>query len=170
MRSAVSPPTLVDPIVAFLRRVGIDAIEGSVPRDSFLPGVHIAAGQLRFDSSRLRWPGDLLHEAGHIAVTPAARRPFLNDALSGREAASQEGEVEAIAWSYAAVLTIGLDPVVIFHAAGYRGRSEDLLRTYSLGVYPGVGGLEAIGMALGAAAAGKRGVPAYPSMLYWLRP
>jgi hypothetical protein len=32
----------------------------------------------------------------------------------------------AIAWSYAAALQIGLDPGIVFHAAGYRGSSQEL--------------------------------------------
>jgi hypothetical protein len=169
MLPMASAPALIDPIVAFLRSIGIDVIEGSVANDSFLPGLHISSGRMLFDRIRLLWPGDLLHEAGHIAVTPAAERSALNADVALRENSSHDGEVESIAWSYAAALALGLDPSVVFHSAGYRGHSEGLLRTYSLGVYPGVAGLEAWGMTLGAAAARKRGVPPYPNMLCWLR-
>jgi hypothetical protein len=34
-------------------------------------------GGLVYDWERLTWPGDLLHEAGHIAVIPAALRPTI---------------------------------------------------------------------------------------------
>jgi hypothetical protein len=169
MTSIASAPPLMEQIVAFLRSIGIDVVEESVPNDSFLPGLHISSGRMLFDRVRLLWPGDLLHEAGHIAVTPAAERSALSGDVAGREELSHDGEVETIAWSYAAARAMGLDPSVVFHSAGYQGHAEALLRTYSLGVYPGVAGLEAWGMTLGAAAAKERGVPAYPNMLCWLR-
>jgi hypothetical protein len=169
MSSIASAPALIDQIVAFLRSIGIEAIEESVPNDSFLPGLQISSGRILFDRVHLLWPGDLLHEAGHIAVTPAALRSALNGDVAGHEDLSNDGEVESIAWSFAAARALALDPGVVFHSAGYRGHAEGLLRTYSLGVYPGVAGLEAWGMTLGAAAAQKLGVPAYPNMQCWLR-
>ena len=68
-------------ILAFLHAIGIEVREAPVSGDAFLPGVRIEDGALVVDRATLRWPGDLLHEAGHIAVTPAALRPALPGVL-----------------------------------------------------------------------------------------
>jgi hypothetical protein len=159
----------VDAIVAFLRGVGIEVVEGELPDATFLPGIAIRAGRLVVDRARLRWPGDLLHEAGHIAVTPARLRSGLNETVSMATDAAHDGEVEAIAWSYAAAKAMHLDPAVIFHDAGYRGQAAALMHTYALGIYPGIAGLEAFGMAQGRWSAGKSATPVYPAMVSWLR-
>lgn len=140
-------------ILQFLDRIGIAAKRDDTKRDSFLEGVRIVDGGLVFDPS-LRWPGDLLHEAGHIAMAPATQRPSLNDTLDTGD------EVAAIAWSYAAIVAIGLDPSVLFHRDGYRGQSPALLFSFTHGVYPGVHGLVQAGMTV----AGE-----YPRMIRWLR-
>jgi hypothetical protein len=157
-----------DRIVAFLRGIGIVAREAALDDPAFLPGVVIAAGELVFDRARLTWPGDLLHEAGHIAVTPAAQRPLLPGLLDGPPIAFG-GEVEATAWAYAATLAIGLAPEVLFHADGYQGRSADLVMVYSHGVYPGGYGLAQAGLARIGEEARRAGVAPYPHMVCWLR-
>ncbi len=68
-------------IVAFFIGIGIPVREGLVAPDSFLPGLSIVDGSLVYDSATLQWPGDLLHEAGHIATVPSSMRAMLNDAL-----------------------------------------------------------------------------------------
>jgi hypothetical protein len=159
---------VVSTIAAFLESVGIPVEEGTLAAATFLPGVTIEAGRIVYDPARLQWPGDLLHEAGHVAVTPAAMRARLSGAVEA-EAVPHAGEPEATAWAYAAIRALGLDPAVLFHAGGYRGKSEALIRTYAYGSYPGLAGLAAAGMALGPREAAARGLPAYPAMLRWLR-
>ncbi|MCX7033083.1 MAG: hypothetical protein NT046_03815 [Arenimonas sp.] len=157
------------PIVEFLRGIGLVVREGEVPDDTFLPGVRIASGALVFDPQRLTWPGDLLHEAGHLAMTPAAARGALCDDLAGQEADAHAGEAEATAWAYAAIVALGLDASVLFHPGGYHGQSESLIATFGMGVYPGCRGLSESGMTLTGAAAREQGVPPYPHMQRWLR-
>ena len=149
-------------ILAFLRAVGIEVREAPVAGDAFLPGVCIEGGALRVDRATLRWPGDLLHEAGHIAVTPAALRPALPGVLDALPVDAHGGEVEATAWAWAALVAIGLEPAVLFHEGGYHGRSAGLVQMFSLGVYPGAHGLAKAGMAGGDG-------PPYPAMRRWLR-
>lgn len=156
-------------IRAFLEAIGIPVTEGDVGYDPFLPGVKIDRGGLVFDPASLRWPGDLLHEAGHLAVAPGDVRASLGDALEPLVAEPGAGEVEAIAWSYAAVVHLGLDPSVLFHAEGYLGRSEALLVSFSLGVYPGAFGLARLGLTLLAPDAAATGESPYPRMTRWLR-
>lgn len=160
---------LTDRIVAFLRDVGITVSEGAVAGDAFLPGVRIQSGALVFDRRTLTWPGDLLHEAGHIAVTPAALRDTLSDDLDGHAADAHGGEAEATAWAYAANVALGLEPDVLFHAGGYHGNATALILTYTAGVYPGCAGLAAAGMTLPGSAAGACNAAPYPNMLRWLR-
>lgn len=160
---------LIDTIVGFLRGIGIAIREDAVPDEAFLPGLKIEAGGLIVDRTRLTWPGDLLHEAGHIAVTPAARRSQLSDDLQGHDEAPHGGEVEATAWAYAATVALKLDPSILFHDGGYRGKSPGLIMTYSLGVYPGCQGLFEAGLTLLGEAARTRGIPPYPHMIRWLR-
>jgi hypothetical protein len=156
-------------IVEFLESIGIPTRRGEVCADSFLPAVRIADGGLVFDPHNLRWPGDLLHEAGHLAVTPAAQRAALSDALDAAEAAPHGGELEAIAWSWAAAVHLKLPPDLLFHSGGYKGQSASLLMSYSLGVYPGAHGLAQAGLTRVGADAAEAGVAAYPNMLRWLR-
>jgi hypothetical protein len=81
----------------------------------------------------------------------------------------REIEIQAIAWSYAAALELGLDPALVFHDGGYHGRSASLLMNFALGVYVGVDGLKASGMAAAPLDAERLGVPPYPHMIKWLR-
>ncbi|HYH66343.1 MAG TPA: hypothetical protein VD866_16745 [Urbifossiella sp.] len=159
----------LDAILAFLDDIGIPAREGPVPADSVLPGIRLVSGTLVYDRAALRWPGDLLHEAGHIAVTPAALRPVLSDALEVPVEAPHAGEVEATAWAYAATVQLRLPPAVLFHDGGYRGHSAGLIMSFGCGVYPGAFGLAQAGMTLLSADARLAGVPPYPHMTRWLR-
>lgn len=159
MDAAAITQTLLD----FLASVGIEVREGEVPADSFLPGIRLVGGALVVDRAALRWPGDLLHEAGHIATTPAALRATLDDQLADDPAIPHRGEAEATAWAWAALTQLGLSPALLFHEGGYHGHSAGLALTYAMGVYPGAAGLAQAGMAtLG-------GADGYPRMRHWLR-
>lgn len=162
-------PDTKEIILDFLTAIGVRVSEDSVPIDSFLPGVYIHNGTLVYDSAALRWPGDLLHEAGHIATMPSSMRHLLNDALQESIFAPFAGEVEATAWAYAAVVQLGLSPSVLFHSEGYDGKSESLIMTYTLGVYPGCSGLAKAGMTLLGRDASLASVAPYPHMIRWLR-
>jgi hypothetical protein len=162
-------PETLEPILAFLRQAGIAVREERIARETFLPGIAIAAGTLVVDRERLQWPGDLLHEAGHLAVLPAALRPQASDDLQGAPGAEFAGELEALAWAYAAATAIGLPVEVLVHPGGYKGQSEALIRMYALGIYPGLQGLCAGGMAASPAFLRDCGPVHYPRMLKWLR-
>jgi hypothetical protein len=139
---------------------------------SLLPGVDIRNGVLIIDIEKLVWPGDLLHEAGHIAVMPAALRGQMSGELSQGPSAPHAGEVEATAWAYAACTAIGLPPETLFHEGGYQGQSAGLIFTYGCGVYPGAAGLAAAGLtrvAPSVLAASVSPQGAYPKMMRWLR-
>jgi hypothetical protein len=162
----MTEPLLVDHIVRFLREVGLAVREEHLPANTFLPGLTIKDGTLVFDRTALLYPGDLLHEAGHLAVLPGPARQSANaEAMD----AQSHAEESAIAWSYAAVRHLGLPADVLFHSGGYRGHAQGLVATFSFGVYPGLPGLEAAGLAVSPRAAAALGVAPYPAMLRWLR-
>lgn len=159
----------LDLILPFLAGIGLPAREAALGEDCFLPGVTVHRGELRYDPRRLAWPADLLHEAGHLAVTPAAQRASMDGTLGAEELEPHGGEAEAIAWSFAAAAHLGLPPDCLFHAGGYKGSAQGLIFTYMLGVYPGSFGLAQAGLAAIGAQAAELGVKPYPHMLRWLR-
>jgi hypothetical protein len=151
-------------ILDFLARIGIDITVRPVRADSILPGMTVCCGQIMIDPGFAHWPGDLLHEAGHIALTdPAARG--LAEAVSD----DPGEEMGAIAWSYAAAVHLGIDAAVLFHAEGYRGGSSSLAANFAEGRYFGVPMLALYGMTAEPHRATERGIPAYPEMQRWLR-
>lgn len=156
-------------IFDFVARTGLPLAEAPLPTTTFLPGIMIRDGGLVVDPSQLKWPGDLLHEAGHLAVLPPALRALANDDLAEEFDVAHAGELEAMAWAYAALVELGLPAEVLIHEGGYNGKSRDLLQMYAFGVYPGLQGLCAAGM---TAAPGFSPEPLpvrYPQMLRWLR-
>lgn len=155
-------------IVAFLRGIGLEVTEAEVPADSFLPGLRIVQGGLQVDLDQLRWPGDLLHEAGHLAMVPAALRAHMDDALAELPPVPHGGEIEATAWAWAALRHLQLPSEVLFHDGGYHGRSQGLRTTFELGVYLGAAGLVSAGLAATPAQASAGATP-YPHLMAWLR-
>ncbi len=157
-------------IVDFLRRIGLNVELCELPDGSFLPGARIRHGGLQVDLAKLQWPGDLLHEAGHLAVVPTAVRATLDDALQDMPAVQHGGEIEATAWAWAALRHLGLASSVLFHDGGYHGHSAGLRMNFELGVYLGASGLASAGMAyLAGHADTPAGAAVYPQMRVWLR-
>ena len=153
---------LVGRIVAFVRAVGIPVDVASLGGGTFLPGIAIAAGRLRVDPARLTWPGDLLHEAGHLAVSDPAK---LDEPVSD----DPGEEMAAIAWSYAAALELGLEPDILFHAGGYRGGARALIENFAEGGYVGVPMLAMWGLTHEPHRARAMGARPYPHMQAWKR-
>jgi hypothetical protein len=162
------------PIFDFIADVGLSIAEAPLPKTTFLPGIAIRSGGLVVDPEALLWPSDLLHEAGHLAVLPAAVRASADDALIDVLGLEHAGESEAMAWAYAAASHIGLPMNVLIHEGGYKGRSTEILSMYAYGIYPGLRGLCETGMSAapgfgaiddGAIDDGVR----YPQMRRWLR-
>lgn len=151
-------------ILAFLERVGIEVVLEPLAQQTFLPGLAIRDGRLVVDAARLGWPGDLLHEAGHIAVSAPEEREGLNGVRD-----DPAEEMAAIAWSYAAAVAIGLDPAMLFHEGGYRGGGQALIDAFTSGDDVGVPMLQYFGMTDGRAATAAPGSRPYPHMDRWLR-
>jgi hypothetical protein len=147
----------------FLAQIGIPTQEVELSEDTFLPGILIENGGLSIDPAKLRYPGDILHEAGHLAVTPAAERAQLSgNVMAGKsEQAGIDGEeIVAILWSYAAAQAIGVPPEMVFHPDGYRNSSQWMLNNFCQGTYPGLPLLAWMGLTT---------TEDFPRMTRWLR-
>ena len=155
---------LIDGIVGFLTSIGIEVEERPVGEGEFLPGLRIEGGRLLFERARLLHPGDLFHDAAHIAVREAADRPNMSgDVLRGKPERNGE-EIVALLWSYAAALEAGVDPAIVFHEQGYKGQASWILGGFQSGQYTGLPLLAWMGLTK------PMGEPdGFPRMLKWLR-
>ena len=156
---------LVARIAAFVRDIGLPVSRGKVDDTAFLPGMALADGGIVIDEARLRHPGDILHEAGHLAVRAPAERAQ----SQGRLGVDGGEEMGAIAWSYAATMHLGLDAAVLFHPEGYKDEAATLLQNFGDGLYVGVPYLQWLGMCYEPAHAQIEGCAPYPAMQRWLR-
>lgn len=176
MKKGASQTNLMNPnrdttrrIIEFLIEIGLEVEHARWEGETFLPGVKLLAGRLLVDETRLLYPGDLLHEAGHLAVLPQAARAKVSDVITEADGNDEVVEVAAIAWSYAALTHLGLEPAVVFHPHGYLGNAAGLLLSFQLGVYPGAPFLQAAQMTALGERARELGAPPYPHMQKWLR-
>lgn len=120
----------LESILNFFREIQLPHQLTRLEQDTFMPGMTIVGGALWIDTEKLVHPGDLLHEAGHIAVTPAGQRPYLGGDV--KKAGHRGGEeMAAIAWSWAALNHIGLEPEVVFHPQGYKGGSQSMIEAFT---------------------------------------
>jgi hypothetical protein len=154
---------LTGKLVAFVGGIGIDVRAAELPESTFLPGLDIRHGAILIDEPRLAWPGDILHEAGHVAVAHPDERaqPQLSP--------TPGDEMAALAWSFAAARHLGLALDILFHQHGYKGGSSALIENFSAGRYVGVPLLQYYGMSVEPRQAGARGLEPFPHMLRWLR-
>ncbi len=156
-------------IIEFIRSIGLKIEEASITGETVLPGIDIANGGLIYDPERMLYPGDLLHEAGHLAVVPKAVRDSFDGPLDPKLDLEQSGELMAIPWSYAACLHLKIDPAIVFHPHGYHGGSQSLLDNFSEGRYIGVPMLEWTGLCFTKQEAAELGEQPFPVMKRWIR-
>jgi hypothetical protein len=116
----------IEPIFEFLEKIGIPVHIKDLPEGTFLPGIRIENGSLAVDLGKLAYPGDMLHEAGHIAVmAPSRRKEIFADA-----GADMGEEIAAQAWSYAAAKASSVPAEVVFHENGYKGAANWMKNHY----------------------------------------
>jgi hypothetical protein len=150
--------------VEFIRSLGIPVYFDTITSHTFLPGISIWNGALTIDRKGLKYPGDILHEAGHISVVPAAERSLLNaDSIAKREQREAE-EMMAIAWSYAACVYLDIDATFVFHDNGYKDGGSNIAENFKEGRYFGVPVLRWVGMCNN-----PEEQNGYPKMTRWLR-
>jgi hypothetical protein len=160
---------LLERVVAFIRSIGILVEYRLLHEDTFLPGISIENGGIIIDLKRLKHPGDLLHEAGHIACVPIADRAGLTAISIGQREHHAAEEMMAIAWSFAACKYLDIDPYFVFHEEGYQGGGKEIADQFEEGKYFGVPMLQWAGMTAEPRLAEKLDRLAYPVMVRWLR-
>ena len=163
--SANSPigndPVLVAKVTAFLCAIGIQCQHGKVGR-SFINNVRIHAGALVINSKST--VGDILHEAGHVAIVPESLRHHAQGDLSGLERAIskamdkvtyeqwerddpaakallQIGDPEATAWAWAAGKHLDLPEHLIIQDDHYDGEGATIRFMLSHKQYAGINGM-----------------------------
>ncbi|MCC6726578.1 MAG: aspartyl/asparaginyl beta-hydroxylase domain-containing protein [Saprospiraceae bacterium] len=150
-------------ISQFLKGIGLEPKPQQWEAETFLPGIKIENGGLFYDPDKLVYPGDLLHEAGHLAVMTAEERALLSGNVGEGDENAMGNEIAAILWSYAAIKHIGLPPSVVFHEEGYKGQSDWFISNFEKEKnYIGLPLLAWMGLANAESSA-------FPSMLRWLR-
>jgi hypothetical protein len=157
-------------IIGFIESIGLTIKFVTGIQGTFLPGLRIEKGEILVDENQSFYPGDLLHEAGHLAVIPAAERPGLsNENIATREQYAAE-EMMSIAWSYAACCYLELDARVVFHDNGYKNGGSEIAADFSNGRYFGVPMLQWVGLTTDPASKNiAPGAVLYPKMIRWLR-
>jgi hypothetical protein len=155
-------PTL-DRITTFLAEIGLSVRAAEIRGGTVLPGITIDRGTLVVDPDKLEHPGDLLHEAGHLAGLAPAERSEVGSAAG----ADGGREMAAIAWSYAASRHLGLDPSVVFHDDGYRGGSANLIENFEADRSFGVPILQWLGLTAEGPRAAELGIEPFPHMIKW---
>jgi hypothetical protein len=162
--------TATQQMIDFVKQIGIEVNFGKVPtKKEFVPGICICNGGLLIDLENLKYPGDILHEAGHLAVATPASRIQMDGILDGSMNDAPAEEMMAIAWSYAAALYIGIDPFIVFHENGYKGGGGYIADSFSRGEYFGVPMLEWIGLCANKQRAIEKNIELYPTMIKWVR-
>ncbi len=155
---------LTEKMVSFINEIGIPCKENNLSDDTFLPGLDISDGVLYYDAAKMKYPGDLLHEAGHIAVLNAEDRKTVSgpDKING-DLDAGAAEMGAIAWSWAALKHLDLPEEVVFHENGYKGGSESLVSSFRIGSGVGYPILRWLRMT-------DDNGQNFPAMCAWLRP
>ncbi|WP_245882572.1 hypothetical protein [Hymenobacter chitinivorans] len=158
---AAASAAQIDPLLTFVRAIGLEVREASLEgQQTFLPGLLIDRGTLVVDRQRLLFPGDILHEAGHIAVTPAAERHLVTANITENKPEKEGDELAVLIWTYAAARALNLPPEVVFHPHGYKSQSAWLIEHFSTGGTMGLPLLIWMGLTTAAT---------FPVMSRWLR-
>lgn len=156
-------------IIHFLAQIGIAVIETDLPDNCFLPGLQLKGSSILMDPKKMKYLGDLLHEAGHIAVTEAHLRPLIGSSEMDPEWPSAGDEIVTMLWSIAALRHLALPTNFVFHSEGYKGQADWLVESFDNGTYIGLPLLEWMGLCNGPEKATKEGTVAFPHMLKWMR-
>lgn len=154
----------------------------------FNPGIWLDGDVIVYAPSEAH-PGDLLHEAGHLAVLPSpirkhvtpgdiedSTRPVIDgylrrhpDALATwpedpvARACLQSGDTEVIAWAYAAALAAGVDPWLTCEKGfGEAEAGETTFAALRRGAYMGINGLRASGF--------LDSTKDFPRLRFWRQP
>ena len=161
--------TTVEKITTFLKEIGINIIRRELPKDTFLPGLSLSNEGILIDYDQLLYSGDILHEAGHIAVTTSEDRKKIGTNKIPEDWPTQGDEIGAMLWSFAAAYHLEIPLEVVFHSEGYKGSSNWLIDSYKENNFIGLPLLEWFGLTLGEEKALEQNKKPFPHMIKWLR-
>jgi len=163
MEKELNTNQLTARLLNFISEIGLHYQLEPITEETFLPGLKLRGGVLIVDTEKLLYPGDILHEAGHLACMPAEIRMDMSDSLPSNDL-NNGGEMMAIAWSYAAAEHLDIDPHIVFHDKGYKGGGQSLVDNFTQGDFFGVPLLQWNGMAYPS---GQEGSLSFPQMMNW---
>lgn len=155
--------------------------------DTFLPHIRIEYGELVV-SPRRAFPGDILHEAGHIALLPRRLRIYALDDLQqalqmGSEILRQPdcsaytqaairlsaSDAAVTAWQFAAHKKIGLPKALLFPLQSYGGQENLIYVSLDHNNYVGINELTKAGLTMHSEQM-NLGAPVFPQLKSWLFP
>lgn len=160
----MNSPEVIAKITSFAHSLGIETKAQKLAHQTFIPGVDIQDGALVYDLQSLSYPGDLLHELGHIAISKPSDRYQLNGNVTVDHPEKEGEELAVILWTYAACQHLSIPQSIVFHENGYKGESSWLLENFQNGNFIGLPLLVWMGMTLSNA--DQEG---FPKMIKWLR-
>ncbi|MHA3789461.1 hypothetical protein ACX0HA_14715 [Flavobacterium hauense] len=155
--------------IDFIESIGIKVTEKALDESTFLPGLMLGAHTIYVDYDKLKYPGDILHEAGHIAVSSQKERELTGTTAMPDSWPTQGDEIAAILWSYAALRHLELPIEFVFHPDGYKNHSSWYIDTFTKGNFIGLPLLQWYGMSHSDDQLSE-GLPAFPVMQNWIRP
>jgi hypothetical protein len=156
---------ILESVVGFIRSIGVEINEGPMFRETLVSGIDIVDGTLLIEPAILCQPADILHEAGHIALTD----PSLRSQLGGTISSTPADEISTIAWTWAASRFLDIDPALVFHDEVISGNGPTLRENFTAGRYVGVPMLQRWGLTYEPKAAALHNALPYPHMLRWVR-
>ncbi len=172
MNTTATDTNVMEKMIDFVKSIGLPVHFAKLDEPTFLPGITLQNGGIVIDREKLLYPGDILHEAGHLAVMPPEIRANMNGDLNDGEENHDllvGGEMMAIAWSYAACLHLNIDPLIVFHENGYKGGGANLVDNFNNGNYIATATLQWAGLCNEPKRIKEPGKIYYPQMLKWLR-
>lgn len=157
---------MLEKILHFLDTIGIEYSFSELPDEMFLPGLVLKDGVIQIDRKKLRYVGDVLHEAGHLACMPPDIRRKMDGVLETNDL-TIGGEMMAIAWSFAACKHLNIPTNVVFHEDGYNGGAQNLITNFENGTGVGVPLLQWLNMCYDDKNALAYNQKPFPFMLKW---
>jgi len=151
----------------FLQEIGLKYHLKEIEGKTLLPGLQLRNGELVIDIAKLLYPGDILHEAGHLACMPPEIRQTMSGDLEDIDL-HRGGEMMAIAWSYAATRYLNMGPEIVFHEDGYRNGSQNIIDNFNSDLTFGVPMLQWCGMCYDTKTAASLDVKGFPEMIKWM--
>lgn len=156
-------------MIGFIESIGFEVIRKQLSDKTFLPGLDLGPSCIYIDDEKLKYPGDILHEAGHLAVATSQQRNNIGSADLVLPWPTDGEEIATLLWTYAAAIELKLPLDVVFHENGYKGQAQWLIEQFQSGQFLGLPLLQWMGLCLDEQNAKTQNLPAFPTMLKWVR-